>query len=119
MLASDIAFTRGSPNVMMEAIACNVPLVITGALPGQEEGNPGFAERHHLGVVCDDIENLKDTINHLLVNDTKELNKIRNSQKTFNISSVSKNIVDFILNIEGKDKELMLQSMTSSAIENK
>lgn len=28
MRCSDIAFTRGSPNVIMEAIACNVPLII-------------------------------------------------------------------------------------------
>ena len=40
MLQTDIMLTRASPNTMMEAIMCNVPLVITGALPGQEEGNP-------------------------------------------------------------------------------
>ena len=30
MLASDIAFTRGSPNVMFEAIASNIPLLLQG-----------------------------------------------------------------------------------------
>ncbi len=49
MLASDIAFTRGSPNVMFEAIASNTPIIITGALPGQEEDNPAFAEKANVG----------------------------------------------------------------------
>ena len=37
MFDSDIAFTRGSPNVMFEAFSSNTPIIITGALPGQEE----------------------------------------------------------------------------------
>ena len=52
MMASDFIITRGSPNVMFEAIATNTPLIITGSLPGQEEGNPAFAEQHSLAVLC-------------------------------------------------------------------
>ncbi|MBC2578801.1 MGDG synthase family glycosyltransferase [Clostridium sp. DJ247] len=100
MLSCDIAITRGSPNVMMEAIACNLPLVITGALPGQEEGNPEFAEKYNLGVVCEDIKNIKNTISDLLSNNAEKLNKIKDSQRNYNDPNVSKNIVNFLLNIE-------------------
>jgi processive 1,2-diacylglycerol beta-glucosyltransferase len=99
MFSSDIAFTRGSPNVMMEATACNIPLVITGALPGQEEGNPKFAEKYNLGVVCTDIKKMKDTIDGLLENNAENLNKIKKSQRDYNNPNVPKDIVDFILNV--------------------
>lgn len=100
MLSSDIAFTRGSPNVMMEAIACNLPLVITGALPGQEEENPEFAEKYKLGVVCENIKNIQDTISDLLANNAEKLNQIRSSQRSYSNPNVAKNIVDFILSLD-------------------
>jgi processive 1,2-diacylglycerol beta-glucosyltransferase len=102
MLSSDIAFTRGSPNVMMEAVSCNVPLIITGNLPGQEEGNPGYLQKHNLGVVCKETSQLKNIIADLLGNNAEKLNKIREDQKKFLNPGVAKEIVDFILSIEKK-----------------
>jgi processive 1,2-diacylglycerol beta-glucosyltransferase len=107
MLTSDIAFTRGSPNVMMEAISCNLPLVITGALPGQEEGNPKFAEDHKLGVVCTDVKNIKNTISSLLENNAEQRNEIKVSKREYNNPNVAKDIVDFILNVESNSKVII------------
>ena len=42
---SDIMIARGSPNSFFEGVVMNVPLIITGALPGQEQGNPELVER--------------------------------------------------------------------------
>jgi processive 1,2-diacylglycerol beta-glucosyltransferase len=50
MLEVDIAITRGSPNVMFEAVATNLPIIITEALSGQEKDNPKFAKKHNLGI---------------------------------------------------------------------
>jgi processive 1,2-diacylglycerol beta-glucosyltransferase len=111
MLASDIAFTRGSPNVMMEAISCNIPLILTGALPGQEQGNPEYAEKHNLGVVCTDIKRIKATIDNLLENNAKNLTLIKKSQKNYANSNVAKDIVDFILNIENRNTEITASDM--------
>ena len=44
---------------MFEAIASNTPIIITGALPGQEEDNPAFAEKSNLGVVCKNTKEIK------------------------------------------------------------
>lgn len=99
MLASDIAFTRGSPNVMMEAISCNIPLVITGALPGQEEGNPEFAEKYNLGVVCNNVKDIKGVIANLLDNNAESLNQIKASQKNYVNSNVARDIANFIINL--------------------
>lgn len=108
MQASDIAFTRASPNVMMEAVACNVPLILTGALPGQEKENPYFAEKYKLGILCSDINNIKHTINALIENDGQKLNEIKKSQMSFSNPHIAENIVDFILNIDADAYEIAL-----------
>lgn len=99
MLASDIAFTRGSPNVMFEAIAANTPLIITGALPGQEEENPAFAENSNIGVVCKNPKDIKHTITQLLENDGEKLNHIITCQRKFINENAAEDILQFILDI--------------------
>lgn len=108
MLDSDIAFTRGSPNVMMEAIACNIPLIITDALPGQEAGNPRFAEKYNIGVVCKDIKNIQNSIDDLLANNAQKLNKIKESQRSYSNPYVAKDIVNFIMNIDCNNNEVVM-----------
>lgn len=39
MRASDLIITRAGSITVSEALVCNLPIVFTGALPGQEEGN--------------------------------------------------------------------------------
>lgn len=98
MLATDLMFVRASPNTMMEAVMCNVPLVITGALPGQEEGNPAFAQNHGLGVVCNGASQLKATVSDLLANNYEKLLNIKRSQINYRNPNSARDIVDFILN---------------------
>jgi processive 1,2-diacylglycerol beta-glucosyltransferase len=116
MLSSDIAFTRGSPNVMMEAISCNIPLVITGALPGQEEGNPEFAEKYNLGIVCNEVKDIKGVISDLLENSAKKLSQMKNSQKNYVNSNVAKDIVDFILSINLSKNKTIIPSISSESL---
>lgn len=96
MKEADIAFTRGSPNVMMEAVSCHTPLIITGALPGQEEHNPMFAEKYNLAVTCEDIDSLTETINGLLENNGKKLKQIKLAQQLYANPAIAENIVAFI-----------------------
>ncbi len=103
MLASDITFARGSPNVMMEAVLCGTPLVITGALPGQEAGNPGYAEKYNLGVSCPDLRKLKGIVAELLENNGEGLASIREAQCRYRNPNIAKEIAEFILSVEKKN----------------
>lgn len=100
MFDSDIAFTRGSPNVMYEAFSSNTPIIITGALPGQEEDNPAFAEKLNLGVICKDTSEIKPVITQLLENDAEKLNNIINCQRNFIKPHAAEEIIQFILEVE-------------------
>ena len=97
MLESDLLFARASPNTMLEGVMCNVPLVITGALPGQEEGNPGYAVKYNLGVVCNKITELKQVVGELLEDNAKKLNSIKKSQLEYRDPYMVVNLVNFIL----------------------
>ena len=100
MFSSDIAFTRGSPNVMFEAVASNTPIIITGALPGQEESNPAFAKKYNLGVICSDVKEIKSTIDSLLENNEEKLNKVIEDQKKYINTNAAEDIVGFILEVQ-------------------
>jgi processive 1,2-diacylglycerol beta-glucosyltransferase len=98
MLTSDILFVRAGPNTMMEAVMCNVPMVITGALPGQEEGNPGYAVKYGLGVICSEASSLKKVVASLLANNYEKLLDIKKKQVNFRNPNSAKDIVNFIIN---------------------
>lgn len=50
MAAADILVTKAGPATICEAVAAGLPLVLSGAVPGQEDGNVTFVVRHGLGV---------------------------------------------------------------------
>jgi 1,2-diacylglycerol 3-beta-galactosyltransferase len=39
MAAADVVVTKAGPSTIMEALNCGRPLLLSGAIPGQEEGN--------------------------------------------------------------------------------
>jgi UDP-N-acetylglucosamine:LPS N-acetylglucosamine transferase len=49
MHAADIVLTKGGPTSIVEAISSGRPMIITQTLPGQEEGNAEYVERHGIG----------------------------------------------------------------------
>ncbi|MEH7094244.1 MGDG synthase family glycosyltransferase [Neobacillus vireti] len=104
MFDSDIAFTRGSPNVMFEAISSNTPIIITGALPGQEEDNPYFAESLNLGVICKGTNEIKGMITELLANEAEKLKNIIDCQKNYIKPEVADEIIQFLLEVESRSE---------------
>lgn len=103
MRKCDIAFTRGSPNVMMEAISCHLPLVITGSLPGQEADNPAFAEKYELAVSCKNPKKVEKIMDDLLANDAYKLKQMKIAQQQYSNPKTVDQIVEFILNMKPSD----------------
>ncbi len=99
MLSSDVAFMRGSPNTIMEAINCCLPVIITDALPGQEAGNPAYFVDNSLGCYAHTLDDIKNTVIELLDNDAEKLLKIKDTQKQFRNSNAAKEIAEFIASL--------------------
>ena len=99
MLSSDLAFMRGSPNTILEAINCCLPVIITDALPGQEAGNPKYFEENLLGCQARKIDEIRETVKNLLDNDAEKLMDIKEHQKKFRNLDAAKEIAEFIVSL--------------------
>ncbi|MDI6731627.1 MAG: glycosyltransferase [Candidatus Margulisbacteria bacterium] len=66
MAESDIIITKAGPGTIAEAMAMNLPIIITSWLPGQEEGNVEYVVRENVGKVSQDPVKVVEIINELL-----------------------------------------------------
>ncbi|HEX7593932.1 MAG TPA: hypothetical protein VF429_07145, partial [Anaerolineae bacterium] len=51
MRASNVLITKAGPGTISEALACGLPILLSGFLPGQEEGNVTFVQESGIGVL--------------------------------------------------------------------
>ena len=72
MRASDVIVTKAGPGTISEALACGLPILLSGFLPGQEEGNVTFVQESGVGVLRDKPEEIARTLGEWLTpgNDT-------------------------------------------------
>jgi processive 1,2-diacylglycerol beta-glucosyltransferase len=97
MCSHDILVCRGSPNVLMEAVNCHIPVIMFGALPGQEKDNPVFMEKNNLGIRAGKLNEIPEKINQLLKDNGKPLNTIRSNQKNFSRNNAARSIVTSLI----------------------
>ncbi len=56
MSVSDVAFIKGGPNLIFEAVAQDLPVVIIAHISGQEDGNLELVKEYGLGWVMEEVE---------------------------------------------------------------
>ena len=66
MRAADVIVTKAGPGTICEALACNLPIVLSGYVPGQEEGNVTYVLENNVGVLAYDSIELIDALRRLL-----------------------------------------------------
>ena len=66
MHASDVIVTKAGPGTICEALACNLPIILSGYVPGQEEGNVTFVEENNVGMLAYDSVELINILRRLL-----------------------------------------------------
>jgi 1,2-diacylglycerol 3-beta-galactosyltransferase len=54
MAASDCVVTKAGPGTIAEALVCGLPILLTGFIPGQEEGNVPFVTENGVGAYSED-----------------------------------------------------------------
>lgn len=65
MAESDIIVTKAGPGTIAEALAMNLPIIITSWLPGQEEGNVKFVVDNELGAMTQDPKRVVEIISEM------------------------------------------------------
>ena len=91
MHASDLIITKPGGLTVSEALACNIPLAVFDAIPGQEEDNADFLLQHEMAVRLQKGSNFAESIGELL-RDQEKLDKMRSSCESFDKSQSGNNI---------------------------
>ena len=91
MHASDLIITKPGGLTVSEALACNLPLAVFDAIPGQEEDNANFLQTHDMGVRITK-ENFSAVVSSLIEH-KERLRHMRESCRTFDKSRANENIV--------------------------
>ncbi len=66
MRAADLIVTKAGPSSVMEAINAGLPIVLSGALPGQEEGNVRFVVENGAGLWAPGAEKVAGAVRQLV-----------------------------------------------------
>lgn len=107
MKQADILVVRASPNVLMEAINLNKPIIVTGSLMGQEAKNPDYVLKYGLGVVCKDMKKLPGVVEELLAENGKKINEIKEKQRNFIKKNAALEISEIILDEYYKSRNIV------------
>ncbi len=77
MRASDMVVTKAGPGSISEAMACGLPVILTGFIPGQEEGNVEYVRQNGLGIFADTTEKLVASVQKMLDPNDPQLAEMR------------------------------------------
>lgn len=66
MGASDVIVTKAGPSTIGEAIASGLPIILSGAIPGQEEGNIAYVIDNGVGLFAEEPERVAGILSDLL-----------------------------------------------------
>jgi 1,2-diacylglycerol 3-beta-galactosyltransferase len=95
MDASDIIITKGGPGAIFEALAKDLPMIITSWLPGQEEGNIKFVLAHKIGKVSKDPGKIVHMIEEIK-SDPIIRENIKKAKKPHAVFDIAKLILDML-----------------------
>ncbi len=100
MCIADLIITKPGGLTITEALACDLPMAIFNAIPGQEEENADFLVDNNMAVRLN-RDTTAETIKDLLKN-KKKLRFMKHSCETFDKSESLKNILNLIVNLVEK-----------------
>jgi 1,2-diacylglycerol 3-beta-galactosyltransferase len=93
MHAADVIVTKAGPGTINEALTCGLPIILSGYVPGQEEGNVDFVVRHDVGMLAEDAQALVNELRKLVKPGSTVLRKrvanaqcIRRPEASFDIA---------------------------------
>jgi hypothetical protein len=97
MHAADVIVTKAGPGTITEAMACGLPIVLTGAIPGQEEGNLDWVVQNELGILARTPDEVIQALRELLVPGSPRLQRLRTNVRQVSQPEAALDIARLIL----------------------
>ena len=82
MHACDLIVTKAGPGTIAEATICGLPIILSGFIPGQEEGNVRLVIENYAGLYLPNPTQIAATVTRLLGPDRSILDMMRSRSKT-------------------------------------
>ena len=102
MHAADLLVTKPGGLTVSEALACNLPMAVFDAIPGQEEDNANFLKTHDMCVRIDKDGDFAGEISQLL-QEKKRLQAMRENSAGFDKSQSIPNMLSLIQELVDKE----------------
>jgi 1,2-diacylglycerol 3-beta-galactosyltransferase len=97
MHAADVIVTKAGPGSICEALACDLPIILSGYVPGQESGNVTFVTENGAGVLARNPGDVVDALRRLIKPGSQVLQKQLENARTISRPRASFDIVNHIL----------------------
>ncbi|MBV9257388.1 MAG: glycosyltransferase, partial [Ktedonobacteraceae bacterium] len=97
MHAADVIITKAGPGTICEALTCHLPILLSGYVPGQEEGNVDYVTHNEVGVLAMDSATLIDALRRLIIPGSSELRRFVENAKRLSRPMASFDIASCIL----------------------
>jgi 1,2-diacylglycerol 3-beta-galactosyltransferase len=82
MATSEVIITKAGPATISEAITCGLPILISGAIPYQEELNVAYVTENGIGQLAEDPGEIADLLREWLQPGNEELSRMaRNARR--------------------------------------
>jgi len=106
MHVSDLIVTKPGGLTVSEALACNLPLAVFDAIPGQEEDNANFLKTHDMGIRLSKNSDFGKIISSL-IEEKEKLQEMRENCEKFDKSHSIDDIVKLVKTLTENAKEEM------------
>jgi 1,2-diacylglycerol 3-beta-galactosyltransferase len=112
MHAADVIVTKAGPGTICEALACQIPIILSGYVPGQEEGNVDYVVNNNVGVLALNPIELVDALRRLIKPGSQELRRQLENAKRLSRPYASFDIANRILSfLPPRDQPSVWQSL--------
>jgi processive 1,2-diacylglycerol beta-glucosyltransferase len=112
---ADLIVSKSGGLTVSEALASELPMVITPPIPGQEAFNAQFLVNNGAAVSCEDYSHISKVIFHLLKNPL-ELQKMRCAAREIKRPFSAEHAASVLVGmLAGSDKETQIQRLRSEA----
>ncbi len=98
--AAEVVVGKAGPGTIAEAACCGVPLLLTGYVPGQEEGNAEFVIAAGSGRYTPSVEALISEIERLCT-DPAELAQVRAAAVRSSRGDAARRVADLVVTLAG------------------
>jgi len=96
MMASDCIITKAGPGTIAEALACGLPILLSGYLMGQEEGNVSYVLENGVGAYSDNPDRVAEIVGRWLGPDRQSLERMARRARAIGTAQAAYQIVDDI-----------------------